>query len=355
MYQVLTGDVPFTAPSIQKVLLMHMQQPVQPPRERRPDLEIPPGAEEVVMRAMEKTRERRFQSMDELGATLDAVTLPRKGLAPAVPRLPGADQPGERLVFETPEPKSRRRRRQALAALVVVIFSTAALLAHKHKPPGRLEIVTVPADAWIYIDGRKMAERSPLIIDASAGRFTVVARREGCDDVTRTVDVDSGRSVQVPLTLPVAETTRLDLQSEPAGARIWLDGEPLMAGARQARTPYSAGRIPPGTHTIEMDGVADHGSWRGEALVILGSSRTLLGVLPRQGQGHETPIAEEPPPRHSSHSSHASHSSHSSHGHQRSPVRTGGATAPSGPAAPGGGPAHGVTYIDLKSGTVKTK
>jgi serine/threonine-protein kinase len=356
MYQVLTGDVPFTAPSIQKVLLMHMQQPVQPPRERRPDLDIPPGAEEVVMRAMEKTRERRFQSMDELGAALDAVTLPRKGLAPAVPRLPGAgDLPGERLVFDVPEPKARRRRRHALAALVVVIFSTAALLVYKRKPPGRLEIVTVPADAWIYIDGRKMAERSPLMIDATAGRFNVVARREGCDDATRTVDLDWGQRVQVPLTLPVAETTRLDLRSEPVGARIWLDGEPLMAGARQARTPFSAGRIPPGTHTIEMDGVADHGSWRGEAVVILGSSRTLLGLLPRQGQGAEAPIPEEPQPRHSSHTSHSSHSSHSSHGHQRSTAHAGGAAAPTGGPPGPGGSAHGVTYIDLKSGTVKTK
>jgi hypothetical protein len=159
----------------------------------------------------------------------------------------------------------------------------------------------------------------------------------------------------VPLTLPVSETTRLELASEPAGARVWLDGEPLMAGARQARTPFSAGRIPPGTHTIEMDGVPDYGNWRGEVVVILGSSRTILGVLPR---GTHAPAAPPPPPQpsRSSHSSHSSHSrsahtgSGSSHGHggHGTAATSGGATAP-----PGG--SHGVTYIDLKTGAVKTK
>src|SRR5215831_12936783 len=145
MYQVLTGDVPFTAPSIQKVLLMHMQQPVQPPQKRRPDAEIPPGAEAIVMRALEKTRDRRFQSMAEVAAAISAVAVPRKltpSPLPTLGALPGAigspspATPSARLVFEMPEPRWRKRLRIALAALVVALFATAAVLAHKRPVPG---------------------------------------------------------------------------------------------------------------------------------------------------------------------------------------------------------------------------
>jgi len=350
MYQVLTGDVPFTAPSIQKVLLMHMQQPVQPPRERRPDLEIPLAAEAIVMRAMEKTRERRFQSMDEVTAAVDEVTIPRKMTPAMVPArregLGAPLAPGERLVFDVPEPKARRRRRQALAALVVAIFATAAVLAHKQKPPARLEIVTIPADAQIYVDGRKMADRSPAIIEGSPGWFMVSARREGCDEVSRTVDVAEGQRVTVPLTLPVGETTRLELESFPPGARIWLDGEPLLMGGQQAHTPFSAGRIPPGTHSIEMDGVADYGSWRGEAKVMLGSSRSIRGILPRASASAPAEVPEREP--------HVSHHHHPPE-HVAAPSRTRAVRPGGSPGSPGGSDAHGVTYIDLKNGEVKNR
>jgi len=56
MYQVLTGDVPFRGEDVPRVLLMHLRDPVQPPRQRRPDLAIPAGAQEIVMRALEKKR-----------------------------------------------------------------------------------------------------------------------------------------------------------------------------------------------------------------------------------------------------------------------------------------------------------
>src|SRR5579862_4393525 len=66
MYQVLTGDVPFRADDVPRVLLMHLRDPVMPPRQRRPDLEIPSRAQDIVMRALEKKREDRWQEMLEV-------------------------------------------------------------------------------------------------------------------------------------------------------------------------------------------------------------------------------------------------------------------------------------------------
>jgi serine/threonine-protein kinase len=64
MYQMLTGTVPFQAESFMGILTKHLLEPVVPPRQRRPDLEIPPDVEAVCLRAMEKDRDKRWPDMD---------------------------------------------------------------------------------------------------------------------------------------------------------------------------------------------------------------------------------------------------------------------------------------------------
>src|SRR6185369_17013893 len=129
MYHVLTGTVPFTAPTIQQVLIMHMRQPVEPPRNRRPDLDIPTGAQAVVMRALAKRREDRFQTMADVAAAMEAVKPVRRMNAPSrtlEPR-PALDVSGpNRVIFPTLERKQSRGKQVALFLLIVAGFSTAA-------------------------------------------------------------------------------------------------------------------------------------------------------------------------------------------------------------------------------------
>ena len=68
MYELLTGQVPFPGDGFGAVLVAHLTQPVTPPRQIRPA--VPPELEAVVLRALEKERERRFQSMEEFAAAL---------------------------------------------------------------------------------------------------------------------------------------------------------------------------------------------------------------------------------------------------------------------------------------------
>jgi serine/threonine-protein kinase len=70
MYHMLTGGPPFQAGSPQALVSMHGEQEVEPPSKRRPDLEIPASVEAIVLRAMEKEPERRFQTMAEMGDAL---------------------------------------------------------------------------------------------------------------------------------------------------------------------------------------------------------------------------------------------------------------------------------------------
>ena len=64
MYHMLTGVVPFHADSFMGILTKHLLEPVVPPRQRRPDLQIPADVEAVCLRALEKDRDRRWADMD---------------------------------------------------------------------------------------------------------------------------------------------------------------------------------------------------------------------------------------------------------------------------------------------------
>jgi len=66
MYQMLTGRVPFTAQNPVDIILKHLHDPPPPPSQMRPDLEIAPAFEALILKCLEKDRLDRFQSMDEL-------------------------------------------------------------------------------------------------------------------------------------------------------------------------------------------------------------------------------------------------------------------------------------------------
>jgi serine/threonine protein kinase len=70
MYRVLTGVHPFTAPTPVAVLTQHLTEELIPPSQRKPELNIAPRVEAIVMRAMKKRRDERFASADELRQAL---------------------------------------------------------------------------------------------------------------------------------------------------------------------------------------------------------------------------------------------------------------------------------------------
>lgn len=68
LYLLLTGRLPFTAPSSREVMDAHLRRDPKPPRHYNPS--IPAAMEAVVLRAMAKKPEDRFQRASELGAAL---------------------------------------------------------------------------------------------------------------------------------------------------------------------------------------------------------------------------------------------------------------------------------------------
>lgn len=69
-YEMLTGEVPFDGVTAREVMMHHVQTPPTPPSKIRPDLFIPPEADELALRALAKRPEHRLQSMDEFAVAL---------------------------------------------------------------------------------------------------------------------------------------------------------------------------------------------------------------------------------------------------------------------------------------------
>ncbi|HTJ42643.1 MAG TPA: serine/threonine-protein kinase [Kofleriaceae bacterium] len=70
MYQLLTGEVPFQAESFGDLMLMHLSSPPPPLSLRRPDLA--PAWDAIIQRALAKSRDERFASMQEVAGAIRA-------------------------------------------------------------------------------------------------------------------------------------------------------------------------------------------------------------------------------------------------------------------------------------------
>ena len=64
LYEMVTGRLPFEAPSIMAVLAMHINDTPKPPSARRPELNLPPALDNLIMAALQKKPEQRPPSME---------------------------------------------------------------------------------------------------------------------------------------------------------------------------------------------------------------------------------------------------------------------------------------------------
>jgi len=63
LYHLLTGEPPFQAASVQAVLDMQVSTPVLPPTQRRPSANVPPDADKLILKALDKSSSRRHLTL----------------------------------------------------------------------------------------------------------------------------------------------------------------------------------------------------------------------------------------------------------------------------------------------------
>jgi serine/threonine-protein kinase len=79
LYEMASGKVPFDADNFMGILTQHMYKSPVPIRALVPTVDVPPGLDAIVLKALTKKPEGRYASMDELIADLDKL---EKGLLP---------------------------------------------------------------------------------------------------------------------------------------------------------------------------------------------------------------------------------------------------------------------------------
>jgi serine/threonine protein kinase len=70
-YHMFTGKVPFSHDTFSRILIMHSNDPPPAMRKMRSNLQISPIIEATILKCLEKRREDRYQTMDELLAALN--------------------------------------------------------------------------------------------------------------------------------------------------------------------------------------------------------------------------------------------------------------------------------------------
>jgi len=135
MFACLTSTVVFDAPSPMGVLTRHLTEEPESPSKRRPELNIPAGVSEIVLRALIKDPTRRLASVQALQLAL-VEELKREG-QPSVERLLDssemrklADADGDAATRNEVEAYERKlRRRDRLAFVLLALVASIALLS----------------------------------------------------------------------------------------------------------------------------------------------------------------------------------------------------------------------------------
>jgi serine/threonine-protein kinase len=145
LYELLTGQLPFNGDSAVSIALKHLSDP--PPPMSRDGLRIEPNLEGVVLGALAKDPDARWQSAEDFSAALDACR-------PYVEAFQAGDEPGQdTAVFAAvplPPPADdavaggrERPRRWPAIALGVVVLALVALMAWVFTRPEQIDVPKV--------------------------------------------------------------------------------------------------------------------------------------------------------------------------------------------------------------------
>jgi serine/threonine-protein kinase len=245
LYEMLTGNVPFTANSFMSVLRKQLEDAPEPPAQRAPDAQIAAPLEAVVLKALAKDRESRFQTMKELALALAAAVGDdaklawgtQEDAAPQTVRVTPSRLQGKARANEAPtQPPRSKPLLYAFALLPIAIFGawlglrkparTAAFVpAPVPAPPSasppfpapapvpakpalsRVEIVSDPTDANV-MNGPERLGRTPLVLELApdSAPFDVTVEKKGHQDQKLHVSPDRSREYVVRLQ-PQRKTT----------------------------------------------------------------------------------------------------------------------------------------------------
>jgi serine/threonine protein kinase/tetratricopeptide (TPR) repeat protein len=199
LYEALTGRFPFTDDRSEVAISAALNSPPIPPRALRPD--IPAALQGIVLKAIARRPEDRFESAEELAAAL-AVAVPALGDGAETPARTTAPEMGPEPVSGVPTMPIVRRGSEAMY-LAVLPFTDAS--AAKSESPDRELVANGLADslsaALARLPGLGVIPPASARERGGDGDLQTIARRLGANAVLRGSVRRSGARLRVTWTL----------------------------------------------------------------------------------------------------------------------------------------------------------
>jgi hypothetical protein len=145
--------------------------------------------------------------------------------------------------------------------------------------PGAIDVVSYPAGADVYLDGKYQGKTPSAgvytISNVAVGSHTVRVSMSGYQDYTTSVDVSGATTSHVTATLqpaPVTSAGSIAVTSSPSGAEIYVDN------AYKGITPLTIDGIAAGSHTV-MLAHSGYSDWTTTVQVGAGSTASVSASL----------------------------------------------------------------------------
>jgi serine/threonine-protein kinase len=220
LYELLTGRPPFFGDSPVSVAYQHVREEPVPPSQVDPD--VPGNADAIVMKALTKDRDSRYQTADEMRADIAAAQAGRAVVAPPPPVTQQMERtqvvaPGTSTFppvvddDDRPEQRGGRSVGYALLALAVIaVFVIAALLGRALFAGGGGESVAVPDVTGLTVpQAREVLSAEGLTLGEQTEKNdeNVPAGNIIDQSPEARAQVDEGGAVDVTVSAGVEETT----------------------------------------------------------------------------------------------------------------------------------------------------
>jgi serine/threonine protein kinase len=240
LYELITGKVPFEGDNFMEILSKHANDPLPPLAAMNPGVRISPELEAVVVRALEKERDTRLQTMSELAQALEATpempaNLWRESSVPPdwslvpPPSLPV--RPSAPTVVRGPGPEQARHRWHlgvGLGAVALLLGVVGLWRAGAEDDP--ISVRELPA-AVVAAEGSSVLHASAAHGSTSDPAAAPIAASAGLVKV-RVTTKPSGASLRLAGRGEVCGSTPCEFEAR--------RGEPLTLAARRGRMAASA-------------------------------------------------------------------------------------------------------------------
>jgi serine/threonine-protein kinase len=232
LYEMACGRVPFDADNLMGILTKHLYENPIPPRELPPPTDVPAGLESVILKALSKKPETRYQTMAEVRADLERL---EQGVTPqavmdAVDRASGGGAMGARegtqrtgLAMGVGEPDGYAEKKKS-SMLPIALGGVFVLL------------LVVGGIGAFVMSGAGETPRPPTVATAPVPIPLVPV------PVVPPVPANPVAPVGTP---PPVAAVKVTITSEPAGASVYRDDALL------GNTPFEVDR-PVGEATFEL-------------------------------------------------------------------------------------------------------